>query len=88
MCKLLKSGVMGSILGLSNLSDETLNRGPMTIFKDKLLTMTYCDEAEDYAVPKEPTTHQPLYNTVCYNTILDITRFNNGSQKCIDYIEK
>ena len=26
-------------------------------------------------------THQPLYNTVCYNTILDITRFNNGFQK-------
>ena len=23
-------------------------------------------------------THQPLYNTVCYITILDITRFNNG----------
>ena len=33
-------------------------------------------------------THQPLYNTVCYNTILDITQFNNGSQKCLDYIEK
>ena len=23
----------------------------MTIFQDKLLTMTYCDEAGDYAVP-------------------------------------
>ena len=29
-----------------------------------------------------------LYNTVCYNTVLDITRFKDGSQKCIDYIEK
>ena len=38
--------------------------------------------------PSVPNTHQPLYNTVCYNTILDMTRFNNGSQKCIDYIEK
>ena len=33
-------------------------------------------------------TLQPLYNTVRYNTILDITRFKDGSQKCIDYIEK
>ena len=23
-----------------------------------------------------------------YNTVLDITRFKDGSQKCIDYIEK
>ena len=33
-------------------------------------------------------TLQPLYNTVCYNTVLDIARFKDGSQKCIDYIEK
>ena len=33
-------------------------------------------------------TLQPLYNMVCYNTVLDITRFKDGSQKCIDYIEK
>ena len=33
-------------------------------------------------------TLQPLYNTVRYNTVLDITRFNDGSQKCIDYIHK
>ena len=33
-------------------------------------------------------TLQPLYNTVCYNTILDVTQFKDGSQKCIDYIEK
>ena len=33
-------------------------------------------------------TLQPLYNTVRYNTVLDITQFKNGSQKCIDYIEK
>ena len=32
-------------------------------------------------------TLQPLYNTVHYNTVLDITRFKDGSQKCIDYIE-
>ena len=33
-------------------------------------------------------TLQPLYNTVCYNTVSDITWFKDGSQKCIDYIEK
>ena len=33
-------------------------------------------------------TRQPLYNTVRYNTVLDITWFKDGSQKCIDYIEK
>ena len=44
--------------------------------------------AHSYQFSKLKVTHQPLYNTVCYNTILDITQFNNGSQKCIDYIEK
>ena len=29
-------------------------------------------------------TLQPLYNTVCYNTVLDITWFKDGSRKCID----
>ena len=33
-------------------------------------------------------TIQPVYNMVHYNTVLDITRFKDGSQKCIDYIEK
>ena len=33
-------------------------------------------------------TLQPLYNTVRYNTVLDITPFKDGSQKCKDYIEK
>ena len=31
---------------------------------------------------------QPLYNTVRYNTVLDITQVKDGSQQCIDYIEK
>ena len=31
---------------------------------------------------------QPLYNTVRFNTVLDITRFKDGSRKCIDDIEK
>ena len=33
-------------------------------------------------------TLQPRYNTVHYNMVFDITRFKDGSQKCIDYIEK
>ena len=32
-------------------------------------------------------THETLYNIVCYNTVLDIIRFQDGSQKCVDYIE-
>ena len=36
----------------------------------------------------QSATLQPLYNTVRYNTILDITQFKDGPQKCIDYIEK
>ena len=35
-----------------------------------------------------PSTLQPLYNKVHYNTVLDITGSKDGSQKCIDYIEK
>ena len=42
---------MGSIPGFSSLSDETLKRGSMTIFQDKLLTRTDSDEAGDYVVP-------------------------------------
>ena len=33
-------------------------------------------------------THKTLYNTVRYKTVLDTTRFKDGSQKCKDYIEK
>ena len=36
----------------------------------------------------DQSTLQPLYNMVRYNTVLDITQFKDGSQKCIDYIEK
>ena len=39
-------------------------------------------------VKNNTNTLQPLYNMVHYNTVLDITRFKDGSQKCIDYIEK
>ena len=36
----------------------------------------------------ENSTPKPFYNTIHYNMILDITQFKDGSQKCIDYIEK
>ena len=45
------------------------------------LVIVFADSEMDYTL-------QPLYNTVRYNTVLDITRFKDGSQKCIDYIEK
>ena len=41
-----------------------------------------------WAITADTNTLQPLHNTVRYNTALDITRFKDGSQKCIDYIEK
>ena len=44
-------GVVSSIPGFSSRLDETLNRGHMTIFQDKLLTRTDCDEAGDYVTP-------------------------------------
>lgn len=34
------------------------------------------------------TTHYPLYNTVHYDMVLDITMFKYGSQDCMVYIEK
>ena len=33
-------------------------------------------------------TPQPHYNIVCYNMVMDITKFQDGFQKIIDYIEK
>ena len=42
---------MGLIPDFSSLSDETLNRRPITIFQGKLRTRTDCDEAGDYVVP-------------------------------------
>ena len=47
-----------------------------------------CCSNNDNSCPFVYKSLQPLYNMVHYNTILDITRFNDGSQKCIDYIEK
>ena len=36
----------------------------------------------------ELSTSPPFYNTIHYNTVLDITQFKDGTQKCIDYKEK
>ena len=46
-----KSGVAGSIQASPVLRIETINRDPMTIVQDKLLTRSYRDKAGDYAVP-------------------------------------
>ena len=76
---------MGSIPGLSSLSDETLNRGPMTIFQDKLLTRTYCDEAGDYVMPNmlsprdlvfRPDIGQKLYHH--HNADVNLTVFHGN----------
>ena len=57
------------IPGFSSLSDETLNRGPMIIFQDKLLTKTYCDEAGDYAVSKDPLIFSPDLSDINWTVI-------------------
>ena len=62
-CSPSKSGVVGSIPGFSSLSDETLNRGPMTFFQDKLLTRTDCDEAGDYVVPNVLSPRDLVFNS-------------------------
>ena len=36
-----------------------------------------------WVFPLSRTTLQPLYNMTHYNTVLDITQFKDGSQKCI-----
>ena len=38
--------------------------------------------------PQPLNIHIPLYNTVCYNMVLDITWFKDGPQKSVDYIGK
>ena len=42
-------------MGLYSFLDETINRGPMTIFQDKQVIKTFCDEAGDYAVLNMPS---------------------------------
>ena len=49
--RLINNGVVGSTPGYSSLSKDTLNRGPMAILQDKLLTRTYCYDTENYVVP-------------------------------------
>ena len=60
---------MGSIPEAASLSDETLNRCTMTIFKNKRLTRTYCDEAGDSAVSN---VFSPRYLVVFRHDLLDI----------------
>ena len=60
-CSPSKLGVVGSISGFSSLSDDTLSRGPMTIFKDKLLTRTDSHEAGDYVVTNVLSTRDLVF---------------------------
>ena len=45
-------------------------------------------QVNNYVIQFLANTLQPLYNTVRYNTVLDIARYKDGSQRCIDYIDK
>ena len=60
----------------------------ITISAYGLLLCLFCCSLQHLLTSLQVITLQPLYNTVCYNMVLDITRFKDGSQKCIDYIEK
>ena len=72
---------MGLIPGFSSLSDETLNRGPMTIFQDKLLTITDCDEAGDYVVhngliPRDLVFRPDIGHTLYHHHHVDLVNDN------------
>ena len=60
---------------------ETLNRGPMTIFKDKLLTRTYFDEAGDYIVPNVKSPRGIVFRSDLSDITWTIIILN---LKCID----
>ena len=66
------------------------SEGPVqTVQSDWAGTFHICWEIPFFSwLAQMQNTLQSLYNTVHYNTVLDITRFKDGSQKCIDYIEK
>ena len=61
---------------------QTDNKNPDQL-KNHLTDQDHSSASKQY-----PDTLQPLYNMVRYNTVLDIAGFKDGSQKCIDYIEK
>ena len=72
---------------------ETAGQGISYEYATNVFTVkneNYLDIAllKQHCCTMNSNTLQPLYNTVHYNTVLDITQFKNGSQKCIDYIEK
>ena len=56
---------------------ETLNRGPMTIFKDKLLTRTYSDEDEDYALPNVLSPRDQVFRPDIYKRHHEKTGYLN-----------
>ena len=47
---------------------------------------TVCQSDSNFL--NKTTTVQPLYNMVHYNMVLYITRFKDGSKKCIDFLLK
>ena len=70
-------------MAIKNVSSLCFKPSPTKGKKGKKKT-----ETSEAAETVSTCTLQPLYKTVCYNTVLDITLFKDGSQKCTDYIEK
>ena len=83
---------MGSIPGFSSLSDETLNRGPMTIFQAKLLTRTYCDEAGDYVVsnvlsPRDLVFRPDIGHKLYHHQLQRLDRTSNFIAKILKFLQ-
>ena len=78
------------ILCLSVLNDDSMVQVVHKICRCKYFHPWYILRAYSifHQINENNNTLQPFYNTARYNTVLDITLFKDGSQKCIDYIEK
>ena len=78
-----------SIIFLISPSSGALERRCLVIVAFPGYLLLYCTVIRSQTVFSNIIiTLQTLYNTVRYNTVLAITRFKDGSQKYIDYIEK
>ena len=53
----------------------------LTLSANRNLILATCNK-------QTSNTHKPFYNSVHYNTVLDITQFKDGSQKYKNNIEK
>ena len=76
----------GLHLGASNEYHNVCFHGEIKNILSVAMVMTVLQSKSSY---KEKLLHYNIFITrVRYNMVLDITRFKDGSQNCIDYIEK